>query len=258
MSKYDVIFSSNLQWDYLNPLSIATCVVFLIQKESSQLTYAVFHPQYLFTFGIEIKFSAMNTIQFLVCLCLSFAGVNTVKGSDYFTHPTHKGKIHSHSARHFIGERFGGGIVFYLDEKGQHGLIAASTDQNPGIPWYNGLTRLVGPLLDGLGAGAINTELIIKKLLPDDKNGYFAAKSCTDYTVTVGKTTYADWYLPSKFELDLLYHQKAKVGGFTNSNYWSCNEYQSNSVWTQNFGNGLQHISNSEAYANAVRAVRSF
>ena len=258
MSKYDVIFSSNLQWDYLNPLSIATCVVFLIQKESSQLTYAVFHPQYLFTFGIEIKFSAMNTIQFLVCLCLSFAGVNTVKGSDYFTHPTHKGKIHSHSARHFIGERFGGGIVFYLDEKGQHGLIAASTDQNPGIPWYNGLTRLVGPLLDGLGAGAINTELIIKKLLPDDKNGYFAAKSCTDYTVTVGKTTYADWFLPSKFELDLLYHQKAKVGGFTNSNYWSCNEYQSNSVWTQNFGNGLQHISNSEAYANAVRAVRSF
>ena len=258
MSKYDVIFSSNLQWDYLNPLSIATCVVFLIQQESRQLTYAIFNPQYLFTFGIEIKFSAMNTIQFLVCLCLSFAGVNTVKGSDYFTHPTHKGKIHSHSARHFIGERFGGGIVFYLDEKGQHGLIAASTDQNPGIPWYNGLTRLVGPLLDGLGAGAINTELIIKKLLPDDKNGYFAAKSCTDYTVTVGKTTYADWYLPSKFELDLLYHQKAKVGGFTNSNYWSCNEYQSNSVWTQNFGNGLQHISNSEAYANAVRAVRSF
>ena len=240
------------------PLSIATYVVFLIQKESRQLTYAVFHRQYLITFGIEIKFSAMNTIQFLVCLCLSFAGVNTVKGSDYFTHPTHKGKIHSHSARHFIGERFGGGIVFYVDEKGQHGLIAASTDQNPGIPWYNGLTRLVGPLSDGLGAGAINTELIIKKLLPDDKNGYFAAKSCTDYTVTVGKTTYADWYLPSKFELDLLYHQKAKVGGFTNSNYWSCNEYQSNSVWTQNFGNGLQHISNSEAYANAVRAVRSF
>lgn len=200
----------------------------------------------------------MNTIQFSLCLLLSFAGVDTVKGFNHFAHPSDRGKIASPSAAHFIGEQFGGGIVFYVDEKGQHGLIAATADQNPGIPWYNGLTRLVGPLSDGLGAGVINTELILKMLLPDDKNGNFAASACANYTVTIGKTTYTDWFLPSKFELDLLYHQKAKVGGFTNSNYWSSNEYQSNSVWTQNFGNGLQHISNSEAYANAVRAVRSF
>ena len=200
----------------------------------------------------------MNIIQFLLCVCLSFAGITNVKGFNHFIPPSHKGKISSPFAAHFIGEHFGGGIVFYVDEKGHHGLIAASNDQNPGIPWYNGLTRLVGTLPDGLGSGALNTELIINKLLPDDENGNFAAKACADYTVKVGKTTYNDWFLPSKFELDLLYHQKAKVGGFTNSNYWSSNEYQSNSVWTQNFGNGLQHISNSEAYANAVRAVRSF
>ena len=200
----------------------------------------------------------MKIIQFLLCLCLSFAGMETVKGFNHFIPPSNKGKMSSPSAAHFIGERFGGGIVFYVSDKGLHGLIAATTDQNPGIPWYNGFTRLVGPLLDGLGTGASNTELIVKKLLPDDENGNFAARACADYSITIGKTTYADWFLPSKFELDLLYHQKAKVGGFTNNNYWCSNEYQFNSVWTQNFGNGLQHVSNSEAYANAVRAVRAF
>lgn len=200
----------------------------------------------------------MNTIQFLICTCLLLAGATNAAGFDLYYPPAHKVTIPAHSAAHFIGERFGGGIVFYVSDNGQHGLIAAATDQNPGIPWYNGHTRLVGPLSDGIGTGASNTRLILNKLLPDDENGNFAARACADYTITLGKTIYNDWFLPSKFELDLLYHQKTKVGGFTNNNYWCSNEYQFNSVWTQNFGNGLQHVSNSEAYANAVRAVRAF
>ncbi|MBZ5856424.1 DUF1566 domain-containing protein [Flavihumibacter profundi] len=159
---------------------------------------------------------------------------------------------------HYIGEHYGGGIVFYVDDKGQHGLIAATADQNQGITWYNGLTRLAGTPADGLGAGAKNTEAIVSKLLPDDEKGNFAARSCADYSVKQGGITYDDWFLPSKFELNLLYQQKKRVGGFTYGSYWSSTEYKTNSVWIQGFGDGQQRVSNSEAYANAVRAVRAF
>jgi hypothetical protein len=166
--------------------------------------------------------------------------------------------IETESPKHFIGERFGGGIVFYIYDDGQHGLIAAKQDLHPGIVWYNGLTRKVGQLEDGLGIGKTNTEFIINKLLVDDAKGMFAARICAEYSVTEKGNVYKDWYLPSKFELDLLYQQRKIVGGFTYDNYWSSNEYQFNSIWVQNFGNGQHRISNSESYGNAVRAIRAF
>ena len=160
--------------------------------------------------------------------------------------------------KHYIGERFGGGIVFYIYDDGKHGLIASKQDQNHGVVWYNGLTRHVGKLEDGLGLGKENTQFILNKLIVDDAQGIFAARICAEYRVTEGGNIYKDWYLPSKFELDLLYQQRKIVGGFTHDNYWSSNEYQYNSIWVQNFGNGQQRISNSESYANAARAIRAF
>lgn len=160
--------------------------------------------------------------------------------------------------KHVVGEKFGGGIVFYVSDNGQHGLIAAKADQKAGVPWYNGLTRQSGTTDDGIGTGAKNTATILAKLLADDTLGFFAAKICEDYSVKENGSTYSDWYLPSKAELNLLYHQKKLVGGFLNENYWTSTEYRLNSVWIQDFGGGHQRISNSEAYANNVRAIRSF
>lgn len=160
--------------------------------------------------------------------------------------------------KHVVGEKFGGGIVFYVTENGQHGLIAAKADQKAGVPWYNGLTRQSGATDEGIGAGAKNTALILSKLLADDTSGFFAAKICEDYSVKENGIEYSDWYLPSKAELNLLYQQKKLVGGFVNENYWTSTEYKTNSVWIQYFGSGHQRISNSEAYANNVRAIRSF
>ena len=34
---------------------------------------------------------------------------------------------------HYIGESYGGGIVFYVYDNGQHGLIVATADQSSGI-----------------------------------------------------------------------------------------------------------------------------
>jgi hypothetical protein len=159
---------------------------------------------------------------------------------------------------HTLGEKFGGGIVFYISDNGHHGLIASVADLEDGIPWYNGMTRNTGTIGDGIGSGAENTKIIVAKLLPDDPNGIFAAKLSADYSVKEDGVLYSDWYLPSKTELNLLFQKKDLVGGFLNRNYWSSTEYKTNSVWIQYFGDGRQRISNSESYANVVRPIRAF
>ena len=63
------------------------------------------------------------------------------------------------------------------------------------------------------------------------------------------------WHLPTKDELNLLYENKEKIGGFK-SFYWSSTEDDSNLAWFQNFINGYQY-NDGELDVNHVRAVRS-
>ena len=64
------------------------------------------------------------------------------------------------------------------------------------------------------------------------------------------------WRLPTKNELNLMYLNKDKIGGFAKDYYWSSSEYSSGQFWKQNFDHGYQ----SNGYTNYVnvRAVRSF
>ena len=165
---------------------------------------------------------------------------------------------------HTIGESYGGGIVFYVYDGGQHGLIAATADQSAGIQWYNGTYNInTGTTGSGVGAGAMNTTLIVAMQMNNDIAGNFAAKVCADYSVMVGDVTYGDWYLPSKYELNLLYLQKDVVGGFASNVYWSsCDaygvfEWGIDYSWGQYFPGGSQDyfVKN---FALCVRAVRAF
>jgi hypothetical protein len=156
-----------------------------------------------------------------------------------------------------IGDSYQGGIIFWLDATGQHGLIAATADQSTGIQWYNGTYRYTGTTGDGLYAGSMNTAMIVATQMSDNQTGNFAAKVCADYSVTVGGVIYGDWYLPSKYELNLLYLQKAVVGGFASADYWSSSEINSDGAWDQDFANGGQGGS-SRNVTGYVRAVRAF
>ena len=157
---------------------------------------------------------------------------------------------------HTIGESYGGGIVFYVYDGGQHGLIAATTDQSTGIRWYGGTSTSTRAKADGIAAGLKNTAIIIANQGPIDGNA-FAATVCNEYSVTVGGVTYGDWYLPSKYELNLLYLQKTVVGGFANNYYWSSTEYDNFTAWVKFFGSGYQYGA-SKFVTYYVRAVRAF
>jgi hypothetical protein len=70
-------------------------------------------------------------------------------------------------------------------------------------------------------------------------------------------TTYGDWYLPSKYELNLLYLKKSVVGGFANWYYWSSTELESGWSSLQYFANGVNYRVNKNL-TYAVRAIRAF
>ena len=65
------------------------------------------------------------------------------------------------------------------------------------------------------------------------------------------------WRLPTKEELNILYENKDKIGGFANNFYWSSTEYVGTNAWVQSFANGYQDL-NGKGNTNYVRAVRAF
>ena len=124
-----------------------------------------------------------------------------------------------------LGDRYGGGIVFYVDATGQHGLIAAPGDFKDKMSLDKAITECQALEYDG----------------------------------------YHDWRLPSMNELNKLFLAKSTVGGFADSDdyYWSSTVEKSVNrgeiVWYQDFGDGTQGYSDSgKTEKNRVRAVRAF
>ena len=165
-----------------------------------------------------------------------------------------------------IGDTYQGGIIFYLDASGCHGLIAAPGDQSTGIRWYAGTFGFTQAKGDGIYAGKANTSIIIaaQVAIGDDGDNY-AARLCNELIISEGVTAYGDWYLPSKYELNLMYENIGQgnalglgnVGNFSSSSYWSSTEYVNFDAWKQSFFNGSQGNANKFS-AYYVRAVRAF
>jgi hypothetical protein len=158
-----------------------------------------------------------------------------------------------------IGQAYQGGIIFYIDATGQHGLIAAPTDQGT-AQWFNGSNIDTGATGTTIGTGQTNTTTIINM----QGAGNYAAKLCDDLVLN----GYSDWYLPSKDEITLMYTNiglgaaapLSNIGGFASAYYWGSYEYMTENAWAQYFGSGSQ----SELYGAPkssilyVRAIRSF
>jgi hypothetical protein len=174
------------------------------------------------------------------------------------------------STSHYIGESYGGGIVFYVYDNGKHGLIASTSDQILNTRWYGGSYTNTRARADGVGAGLKNTSIIIAvqsgTYTPAYDGASFAASVCNEYAVTIDGVTYGDWYLPSKHELNLLFLQRAVVGNFPriSGSYWSSTEYFRSDLvgsyqlaWYQNFITGAQDYLNKKN-TWSVRAIRAF
>ena len=163
-----------------------------------------------------------------------------------------------------VGDFAQGGIVFWLDDTGKHGLVCAKEDQDggSGIQWYNGTNTDTEAHGQGIYAGKMNTLLIIANQGSNSMD--YAAGVCANYHVTEMGVDYGDWYLPSVTEVQLMVRNKSvidsvsiAVGGSAlgcSGCYWSSTEYSTTHAGTSYY---LQDYSDKHR-ALKVRAVRAF
>lgn len=157
-----------------------------------------------------------------------------------------------------IGDFHQGGVIFYLDGTGEHGLISSVDDQGFDIEWGCPSLQISGAKGLEIGTGAQNTLDILSACSTDN----IAADLCDKYE----NDGFDDWFLPSRDELDSLYQHKEIVDKTAQENngevlrggeYWSSSHYLDNTVWIQSFdaGNQSSELKDKENY---VRAIRSF
>jgi hypothetical protein len=144
-----------------------------------------------------------------------------------------------------IGDKYCGGIIFYLLPPSlKHGLVAAIED----IP--------------GHSSGA-----------PEGNYTWADAQTACNDFVSNG---YSDWFMPDKEQLNRLCRIAETVGGFSQirlhlptatpsattvksgHTYWSSSEYRTEEAWSYTFGFTNRLIHENKMSYNRVRAVRAF
>lgn len=167
---------------------------------------------------------------------------------------------------HYVGELYGGGVVFWVDHTGLHGLICSMVNVAENHIWSNIQNKEIGTAAQSDWNGLGNSNAII------GQNGHYksAAKVCLDYiNADYGTGIFTDWYLPSIAELNHVWNnfyevQKALTNDGNASTtpirryyYWSSTEYNFETSWYFLMDDG--RVDTAELnYAHAVRAVRAF
>lgn len=159
-----------------------------------------------------------------------------------------------------IGDFHEGGVIFYLDNTGQHGMVCAVSDQSAGAEWGCPTIAVNGADGTGIGTGAQNTL--------DIEAGCTTADTAADICANLTLNGYDDWFLPSIDELNEMYLNKATINiaatanGGSNFNdisrYWSSTQFGASTLANfVFFENGFSFTATKER-AYPIRAVRAF
>jgi len=153
------------------------------------------------------------------------------------------------------GELIHGGMVFYVDESGQHGLVAALEDIGS-FSWSCYGIDIPGASGTSIGAGLQNSLDIVSGCENEYTPAFLSLNSILE--------GYSDWYFPSKSELLEMYNSignggiYGNIGDFSNSEYWSSSETSGSSAWTVNFSNGGETGGSNKYNTSRVRVIRAF
>jgi hypothetical protein len=167
---------------------------------------------------------------------------------------------------HYIGEVFGGGVVFHLWKDGlgeEHGLILYPNLLSTAATWGNSGLDL--PNCESVWDGLANTNVILNSGAVSTD----AASLCAGLLSVDG---YDDWYLPALSEMDLLYSKIFDINRvlstipgasqFGYNIYWTSTESDAFDAWHFGYYDGfttfLSMINSSKNNPFAVVAVRKF
>jgi hypothetical protein len=159
-----------------------------------------------------------------------------------------------------VGDSYKGGKIAYIFQSsdagyvaGQvHGLIAANSNQSSGIVWSSA-TNNTGATATAIGSGNTNTNLIVG----NEGAGTYAAKLCSDYSVTESGVIYDDWYLPSLNEMIAICSPSNLIGLTAGVQYWTSSESAFNQAYRviPTGGTWVNVMKSSSLY---VRPIRTF
>jgi len=169
------------------------------------------------------------------------------------------------SSDHYVGETYLGGMVFYVWDDGAHGLIVNDSNLGTDAKWCLNNSDISGA--SSVNNGSANTMAIVA----DQGSGDYAAKLC--YDLTDGGVSAGTWYLPSLWELNLLYNSAyvitsnyGSINGVLNDNtdevrYWSSTQKDNDEAWVQKIMEGRaekKKKTDANAAKYKTRAIRSF
>lgn len=157
-----------------------------------------------------------------------------------------------------------GGVIFYIDETLNHGLVVALNDNESG-EWGCSDEEILNANDSTLGSGYRNTLAILASdCEPAGISAIIAAYSAS--TFSSEDTLVNDWYLPSIDELKLLYQEREWIDDsltvyngkrFENTTYWSSTQSGTDKAKSLSFGNGSTK-SSYKISVNEVRSIRAF
>lgn len=150
-----------------------------------------------------------------------------------------------------VGDKLGGGVIFWVDAAKAHGYIVNMSNVGTG-------TEQFGPEVNpsdaagtsqSMGSGYTNTQNIVKKFnalqsannWPEWQGVKIAAQLCLDNSVADGNAVYTDWFLPSREELIEVFKVKSSLAekgvNIPANNYWTSSEADGNTGWAAYYVN---------------------
>ena len=178
------------------------------------------------------------------------------------------GNVNDLGCHIFIGSYREGGVVFYVDETNEHGLVSDIQNLSEvGIVWGCWGTEVYHADGTAIGTGAQNTLDILAECTEDSTAAYYATNS-----VAQG---YDDWFLPSYDELDKMHCLSEVIDSVAALNggkdfifddhygYWSSTQYDEEYAYFQDFTSGGNCTNSPESYPKrylylSVRTARAF
>jgi hypothetical protein len=164
---------------------------------------------------------------------------------------------------HYIGEYFGGGVIFHLwkDSLGvEHGLVVSKNEQSQGASWSNITNTQIGTTAQSSWDGLGNSIAIVNQ----SGHSNSAAKICLDL-ISLSQN---DWYLPSIDELNLMWNNRfninkslsmvpgsdiLKIKGY----FWSSSERSAEMAWYFYFDTG-ESFDTLKTETYIIRSIRAF
>ena len=159
----------------------------------------------------------------------------------------------------YIGLETEGGIIFYIDESGEHGLVAAKENLVDGYEWGCYEISVNGADGDEIGAGYQNTLDILYNGCESYYGGVIAAEAASNIDIN----GFSDWFLPSTNELLEIYNTIGRGGNLgnplgLNGSYWSSERGPLCCARVVSLNNGMVYYTSQRRFQNPIAVIRAF